>query len=105
MINERKIEVNLGAIKSENHYIKKMADIFSFPSYFGGNLDALDECMRDLSWFPEEKIFVEINNIERLKNKNIKLYLHIKDDIEFIEEFWTGTYERISDKEVFFIYS
>ena len=105
MINERKIEVNLGVIKSENHYVRKMTEAFDFPSYFGGSPDAMNDCMRDLSWFPEGKIFIEIKNIERLKNKNIKLYFLLKDNIEFIEEFWSGSYERISDKEVFFIYS
>jgi RNAse (barnase) inhibitor barstar len=32
----------------------EIADILRFPEWFGDNLDALADCLSDLSWFPAE---------------------------------------------------
>lgn len=34
------------------------ADALEFPSYFGGNLDALAECAADLSWLPRPLVIL-----------------------------------------------
>ena len=104
IMSERKVEINLGIIKGRHHYTKIMGEAFSSPSN-SENLNVLNEYMRDLSWFPEEKILIEVKNLERLREKNFKLYLIVKNSLELIEEYWSGSYERISDKEVFFIHS
>jgi|GEM_PF-985440 len=33
-----------------------------FPSYFGGNWDALNDCLHDLSWLPEHQEIVLIHD-------------------------------------------
>jgi RNAse (barnase) inhibitor barstar len=46
--------------------VKQKADLLNiisqemrFPSYFGHNWDALDECLRDLSWLPSKGYIVQ----------------------------------------------
>ena len=37
-----------------------------FPEYFGGNWDALDECLSDLSWIPAPGVVLVFHGAERL---------------------------------------
>ncbi len=41
-----------GSIRSKDEFLHGMQEAFRFPSYFGHNWDALEECMLDLSWLP-----------------------------------------------------
>ena len=39
-------------LSSKQKLFAVLADKLQFPSYFGWNWDACDECLRDLSWLP-----------------------------------------------------
>jgi len=39
--------------RSKQAAIAAIADALSFPAWFGHNLDALHDCLTDLSWLPE----------------------------------------------------
>jgi RNAse (barnase) inhibitor barstar len=39
-------------IRSKQKLLNVLADKLRFPRYFGHNWDALEECLRDLSWLP-----------------------------------------------------
>lgn len=39
-------------IRSKEKLFAVLADKLRFPRYFGSNWDALEECLRDLSWLP-----------------------------------------------------
>src|SRR5262245_61999436 len=39
-------------IRSKEKLLAILADKLHFPRYFGYNWDALEECLRDLSWLP-----------------------------------------------------
>lgn len=39
-------------IARKDDLLLELAESLSFPDYFGQNWDALDECLRDLSWLP-----------------------------------------------------
>lgn len=50
--------------------IKDMYDEFEsvlqLPCYFGGNWNALDECLQDLSWLNKNKYIIAINHYEKI---------------------------------------
>jgi RNAse (barnase) inhibitor barstar len=39
-------------IRSKDDFYTAVAAAMSFPDWFGRNLDALADCLRDLSWLP-----------------------------------------------------
>jgi RNAse (barnase) inhibitor barstar len=48
----RLIEVDAGHCADENALLKKLAQAFSFPAWFGHNLDALYDCLTELPGLP-----------------------------------------------------
>jgi RNAse (barnase) inhibitor barstar len=47
-------------------FFRAVAASLEFPDYFGGNWDALDECLSDLAWIPEPAVLVVIRDADRL---------------------------------------
>lgn len=43
---------NGSSVSSKEQMLAVIAAVMDFPDYFGGNLDALYDCITDLSWFP-----------------------------------------------------
>ena len=82
------VDINLGSLRTSKKFLKIMNEKLYFPSYFGFNYNALDECMQDLSWLPEEKIIINFKHIERLKEKNKSLYDEIYDCLSMYQEYW-----------------
>lgn len=88
------ITFNLSNIKSKHQFLRKIQEFFEFPDYFGDNFDALDECMRDLSWFSQDNIVIEFYHLERIDN--VKLREFVKDCLIFYQEYW----QNFNDKNV-----
>lgn len=42
-----------GPLRRKADLLRALAKELKFPEYFGWNWDAVDECMRDLSWLPD----------------------------------------------------
>jgi hypothetical protein len=43
-------------------FYEELAEQLEFPTYFGFNLDSLDECLNDLSWLGDKKIVIYISD-------------------------------------------
>jgi len=49
-------------LRSKQKLLCVLADKLRFPAYFGHNWDALEECLGDLSWLPEELIVAIVHS-------------------------------------------
>jgi hypothetical protein len=71
-------------ITSLDRYFAAIADLFQFPDYFGGNWDAVADCLTDLSWEEGDRILVVYSNYQGLRQGN---------DWEVAMEIWSDAIE------------
>ena len=50
----RVLEVSLQDAASKDEILRRIARALDFPDWFGGNWDALEDCLCDLSWQPAQ---------------------------------------------------
>jgi RNAse (barnase) inhibitor barstar len=44
------VHIDLSGVHEKQHLLDAVAEAFRFPEWFGGNWDALEDCLTDLSW-------------------------------------------------------
>ncbi len=54
--------------RGKRELLTLLARQLGFPGYFGGNWDALDDCLRDLSWVPPGKRIVILHEAMPLRD-------------------------------------
>ena len=55
--------IDLRACADLDAVLREIADALSFPDWFGNNLDALADCLNDLSWLPSGGYVLVIEHI------------------------------------------
>ena len=58
-------EITIGEAGKEQ-LLNELAAALRFPAYFGHNWDALEECLKDLSWLPAQGYIVWLKDSTRL---------------------------------------
>lgn len=90
---------------TKNEALVEIGRVFSFPEYYGKNLDALYDCLTDLSWLQYDKVFFIINNKEDfLKNEPLETRTNFLELLNDVKEEWTNSNEE-DVKEFTFLYT
>jgi RNAse (barnase) inhibitor barstar len=55
--------IDLTGIDAKDAFMLQVSKTFNFPSYFGMNWDAFEECITDLSWYPAKGYVVVFNKL------------------------------------------
>jgi hypothetical protein len=67
------VRLHAHEIGDEGELMDELAIGFSFPGYFGRNWDAVDECLRDLSWLPGDGYVLVVVDAEPLWRRNPRM--------------------------------
>jgi RNAse (barnase) inhibitor barstar len=80
------------SVRSKQKLLRILADQLQFPAYFGNNWDALEECLRDLSWLPAGNIELHHRDIPLPPgSQDRRIYLQI---LEAASTFWAKSNVR-----------
>ncbi len=63
--------VDLANVQSEKEFFQKCEEVFSFPSYFGHNWDALEECLGDMLSAEDAFVTIVLDNFEQIRHAEI----------------------------------
>jgi hypothetical protein len=81
-----------GGIENKAALLEALFLALHFPEYFGGNWDALEECIRDLSWLPPGDVVVRHEALPLSDDRaSLSTYLAILTDAM---KKWKATGER-----------
>lgn len=89
--------IDVRNIKTESDFLRKMDEVFQFPSYFWMSLDSMDDCMMSLEWIEEPHIIIRVAHLDELKQNCFKLYEIIEDTFQTYKNYWQG---KTSEKQV-----
>jgi hypothetical protein len=62
-------------------FLKEIGEALQFPSYYGSNWDAFEECIRDLEWLPDTQINLIVENSDHLLAREPERQLALLVDI------------------------
>jgi RNAse (barnase) inhibitor barstar len=70
------------------HVLSMLEAEFHFPDYFGRNWDAVDECIRDLSWLPAKGYCCILRHASELKRQDQRTYKMLLDVLSDASNIW-----------------
>jgi barstar (barnase inhibitor) len=71
----------------DGNALRAIAQALHFPDWFGGNWDALEDCLGDLSWLPGEGHVLVLRNWQALPTDDLGVLL---DVLRSSADFWSG---------------
>jgi len=67
-------------IDGKTSLFRALVPALALPDYFGANWDALEECLRDLSWIGKKTVALVHEELPALPKKELLTYLSILSD-------------------------
>lgn len=67
-------------IEGREALFARLTRALSLPGHFGGNWDALDECLRDLSWIEGHRVVLYHEALPTLDEAQLRTYLELLRD-------------------------
>jgi len=86
--------------KTLKDFLKKIGEAFKFPSYYGNNLNALNDCLNDLEWLNKPNYLLIIRNPkEFLIKEPADIYNHIIHLLEEVSTQWKNVPNYAGEEE------
>ena len=87
--------INLSKVIDKSSFLKTVASALKFPSYFGMNWDALNDCLTDMSWKPAGGYIIFFANCKSISE-------NLAAEIEIIRNIFNSSAQYWRQKKVQF---
>lgn len=84
----RVVDIDLAGCADKPALLRRFAEAFAFPAYFGHNWDALADCLGDLEWLPAEGYVLTLGNLQDLRAADAADYATLVSVLEGACEEW-----------------
>jgi len=88
--DRRVIHVTMGNNADKTRALEALARAFDMPRWFGHNWDALEDCLTDLEWLPDQPIVALLEGTLRRKEDADTLI----DIVKHACAYWQGEHRR-----------
>lgn len=78
-------------IFNQEIFLNQIAKAMQFPTYFGANWDALEECLRDLSWYSAQGYVLIYQQPEVFAQAQPEQWQIAYDILQSAVEYWNST--------------
>lgn len=79
-------------VRDKPEFLRRCAEEFSLPSYFGHNWDALQDCLNDLAWAPATRGYLVVfDHWQELATADPDAYRTALEIFETAVEYWRRT--------------
>lgn len=80
--------IDAAPVRSKSDMLGLIARVLGFPAWAGGNWDALEDCLTDLSWIDAPGIVVEIKGFDAYASADPEGFGVLVDIIKAAAEYW-----------------
>lgn len=74
--------------QTDEAFFNEISASFQFPSYFGQNWNALNDCLRDLDWLCFKKIFIVIDDYSMIYQGDSEGRSLLLKSLEIMVSYW-----------------
>ena len=78
--DESEFVAHLPAVEGEGELLKKLCEVLKFPDYFGGNWNAVYDCLCDFHWIEKKGVVLVHNVMPMLTEEKLKAYIEVLHD-------------------------
>ncbi|HXZ91280.1 MAG TPA: barstar family protein [Burkholderiales bacterium] len=82
------VRIDLPEVADKAALLARLAEALAFPEWFGGNWDALEDCLTDLSWRQGARHVLLIERFEALRVKGFDDFGTLLDVLEASAAYW-----------------
>lgn len=82
--------IDASAARTKSQMLGLLGRSLAFPSWYGRNWDALEDCLTDLSWLPEPGLVLRIAGFEHYAEADPDGFAILLDIFKTSAEYWRG---------------
>ena len=86
------VYIDLKRVSNKESLLKAVARALHFPSYFGMNWDALNDCLKDMSWKPAAGYVVVLDNFRSVSE-------HLNTEVQIVRSIFESSAEYWREKK------
>jgi hypothetical protein len=82
--------VDASAVRTKSQFLGLLGRTLAFPSWFGRNWDALEDCLTDASWMPQSGFVLQVEGYQAYAQADPDGFAILLDIFKTSAEYWRG---------------